>query len=188
MGCFTPARGKSMQKNREVSRVKVLDCVVSGASFLTVVCLSVTLHFVDLWQYYVCCTRSGAPSPSCTTQCTLLVVIFLCRMCRWGLHIAHRYTYAPPRCRTLQYHITFIPLSVSLWNDLGDPMYSMVWGWQVSRAGPMPFYCHRCPLPFYLLMFSVSLPSLYGLVLSGWGLRTDMVFIALSQPCIADLF
>ena len=43
------------------------------------VCLSVTLHTVDLWQYYVCCTRSGI------TRCTLFMVLFLCRMCRCGL-------------------------------------------------------------------------------------------------------
>ena len=31
---------------------------------------------------------------------------------------AHLYTYAPPRCRTSQYRRIFIPVSVSLWNDL----------------------------------------------------------------------
>ena len=35
-----------------------------------------------------------------------------------GALVTHRYTYAPPRCRTLQYSRTFIPFSVSLWNDL----------------------------------------------------------------------
>ena len=40
--------------------------------------------------------------------------------------IAHRYTYAPPRCRTSQYRRTFIPWSVSLWNDLSDPMFDGV--------------------------------------------------------------
>ena len=43
-----------------------------------------------------------------------------------GAVIAHRYTYAPPRCRTSQYHSTFIPLSVSLWNDLSDPVFDGV--------------------------------------------------------------
>ena len=51
----------------------------------------------------------------------------------------HRYTYAPPRCKTSQNHGTFIPKSVSLWNDVGDP-YSMVCDLRVSRAGSMPFY------------------------------------------------
>ena len=40
--------------------------------------------------------------------------------------VAHRYTYAPPRCRTSQYHKTFILLSVSLWNDLVDPVFDGV--------------------------------------------------------------
>ena len=39
-----------------------------------------------------------------------------------GAVIAQRYTYAPPRCRTSQYRRTFIPLSVSLWNDHSDPV------------------------------------------------------------------
>ena len=33
--------------------LKLLDRVISGASFLTGVCLSVTLLIVDPWQYYV---------------------------------------------------------------------------------------------------------------------------------------
>ena len=43
-----------------------------------------------------------------------------------GAVIAHRYTYAPPRCRTSQYSRTFIPLSVSLWNDHSDPVFDGV--------------------------------------------------------------
>ena len=43
-----------------------------------------------------------------------------------GAVIAHRYTYAPNRCRTLQYPRTFIHLSVSLWNDLSDPVFDGV--------------------------------------------------------------
>ena len=31
-----------------------------------------------------------------------------------GALVAHRYTYAPPSCRTSQCHMTFVPLSVSL--------------------------------------------------------------------------
>ena len=40
--------------------------------------------------------------------------------------IAHRDTYAPPRCRTFQYHNTFIPMSVYLWNDVSDPVFDGV--------------------------------------------------------------
>ena len=40
-----------------------------------------------------------------------------------GALVAHRYPYAPPRCRSSQYSRTFIPLSVSLWNDLANPVF-----------------------------------------------------------------
>ena len=43
-----------------------------------------------------------------------------------GALAAHRYTYAPPRCRTSQHRWTFVPLSVSLWNDLADPVFDGV--------------------------------------------------------------
>ena len=104
------------------THLKLLDRVVSGGSFLTEVvfwvwpCTSSTC-----WQYNVCCTRSGV------TRCTLFMVLFPCRMFRCGFHAAlHRYTYAPPRCRTSQYRRTFIPFSVSLWNDLSDPVFDGV--------------------------------------------------------------
>ena len=43
-----------------------------------------------------------------------------------GALVGHRYTYAPPRCRTSQYRRTFISLLVSLWNDLADPVFDGV--------------------------------------------------------------
>ena len=43
-----------------------------------------------------------------------------------GAVIAHRYTYAPPSYRTSQYRLTFIPWSVSLWNDLSYPVFDGV--------------------------------------------------------------
>ena len=36
--------------------------------------------------------------------------------------VAHRHSFAAPRCRTVQYHRTFV-LSVSLWNDLEGPAF-----------------------------------------------------------------
>ena len=47
---------------------------------------------------------------------------------------AHRYTYAPRPAERM----TFIPLTVFLWNDLAT-LYSMVWDWMVLRGGPMLF-------------------------------------------------
>ena len=62
------------------THLKLLDRAVSGARFLTGVCMSVTLHTVDMWQYCVCCMRSGV------TRYTLLMVFYLDRMCQCGLH------------------------------------------------------------------------------------------------------
>ena len=39
--------------------------------------------------------------------------------------VAYRYTYAPPRCITSQFRRTFI-VSVSVWNDLADPVFDGV--------------------------------------------------------------
>ena len=39
-----------------------------------------------------------------------------------GALVAHSHSFAPPRCRTSQYRRTFVLLSVSLWNYLGDPV------------------------------------------------------------------
>ena len=60
--------------------------VVNGACFLhssslLVPCLIVTLHIVDLRQYYVCCTRSDV------IRCPDFVVLYRCRMCRCGLYV-----------------------------------------------------------------------------------------------------
>ena len=81
--------------------------------------MSVTLQIVDLWQYYVCCTRSGV------TRCTLFMVLFLCRMCRCGFTRRCDRT-SVHLCTSSQYRRTFIPLSVSLWNDLSDPVFDGV--------------------------------------------------------------
>ena len=43
-----------------------------------------------------------------------------------GALVAHRYTYLAPRCRTSKYHKTFIPLSLSLSNNLADPVFDSV--------------------------------------------------------------
>ena len=52
---------------------------------------------------------------------------YLNRMCQCGLHaVAHWYTNTPPRCRTSQHRRTFVLLSVSLWNDLADPLFNGV--------------------------------------------------------------
>ena len=77
-----------------------------------------------------------------------------------GALVSHRYTYVPPRCRTSQHLRTFIALSVSLWNNLGDPVFDGV-DWRVSRAVPMSFYWYCCSLPtvlpfsFFICVFAL---------------------------------
>ena len=68
-----------------------------------------------------------------------------------GALVAHRYTYAPPRCITSQYRRTYVPLSVSLWNDLADPELDGV-GLAVSREGLMFFYWPKLLYPNYNLL------------------------------------
>ena len=62
------------------THLKLLDRVVSGASFLTGVCVSMTLHSIDQWEHYVCCTRSGV------IRCTFFTVLYLSLMCQCVLH------------------------------------------------------------------------------------------------------
>ena len=100
------------------THLKLPDREVTGCRFLTWVCLSVTLLIVDLWQYSVCCIRSGV------IRCTLLMVLYLDRMCQCGLltvpwshGILMRRLAAEPRSAVgLSFH------SVSLWNGLADPV------------------------------------------------------------------
>ena len=43
-----------------------------------------------------------------------------------GALVAHRFTYAPPGCRTSQFSRTFVRLSLCLWNDLADNVFDGV--------------------------------------------------------------
>ena len=53
-------------------------------------------------------------------------------------------TYAPPRYRTSQYRRTFIPWSVSLWNDLSDPVFD-----GVGTAHSLLFSVSPLPVPHF---------------------------------------
>ena len=43
-----------------------------------------------------------------------------------GALVAHRHSFWPPRYRTSQYRRSFVPLSVSIWNDLSDLVFDGV--------------------------------------------------------------
>ena len=43
-----------------------------------------------------------------------------------GALVAHEYIYVLPSCRTTLCRETLIPVPVSLWNNLGDPVFDAV--------------------------------------------------------------
>ena len=103
---------------------RLLDRVVSGASFLTGGVFACDLAYrrsvsVLCILYKIRCNLTHPLYGALTVP---YVPVQVTR----GTVIAHRYTYAPHRCRTSQYCWTFVPFSVSLWNDLSDPMFDGV--------------------------------------------------------------
>ena len=106
------------------SHLKLLDSVVSGACFLARGMLNYNLSHrrsvAELCMLYKITCNPMHP------LCGALLVPYVPFRVTLGTLIAHRYTYAPPRCRTSQYRMTFISLSVSLWNYLVDPVFDGV--------------------------------------------------------------
>ena len=106
------------------THIKLLDRVISGASFLTrgvFECdlvyrrsVAVLCMLYKIWCYPLHPLYAALPVPFVPVRVTC------------GAAIAHRYTYVPPRCITSQDSRTFIPLSVSLSNDLSDPVFDGV--------------------------------------------------------------
>ena len=90
-----------------------------------------------------------------------------------GASVAHRHSFAPPRCKPSQYRRSFVDLSVSLWNDLVT-LCLMVWDWRVSRAESM-LSCWHYLLFLFLSPTVLSFSSFHGLVVWGCCLRTDRV-------------
>ena len=105
------------------THLRLLNQDVSGASFLTGSVFECDLahrrSVAVLCMLYK--IRCNPMHPLCAVPVPYVPV----RVTR-GPVIAHRYTYAPPRCRTTKYRRTFIPLAVSLRNDLSDPVFGGV--------------------------------------------------------------
>ena len=111
-------------------------------------------------------------------QCWLQAVLWL------HIGILMRHVAAEPRSRGGLLFPSQCPSGTILLTP-----YSIVWDWRVSRAGPMLFYWPELLYPHYsLLLFFPFSASCLKVALWGWGLRTDRVYITLSQPCTADLF
>ena len=90
-----------------------------------------------------------------------------------GVVVAHRNNYVPPRCRTSQYHRTFISLSVYLWNDLCDPVFDGVgFSGFKSRANVFllaellaPLFGSCCfPFLFFHSLGCYCLAGVFGLI------------------------
>ena len=104
------------------AHLRLLDRVVSGVSFLTGVVFECDL--AHRRSVAVLCMLYKIRCDPMHPLCGALPVTFVpVRVTRGA---AHRFTYAPPRFRTSQDRRTFIPMSVSLWNDLSDPVFDCV--------------------------------------------------------------
>ena len=106
------------------THIKLQDSAVSGARFLTGgVCSSVTYLIVNLLQFCVCCVRSGV------TRCTRLMMLYLDRMCKCGLHAMPWSHIGILMCRlAVEPSSTtgLLFLSVFFWNYLADPVFGGV--------------------------------------------------------------
>ena len=81
----------------------------------------------------------------------------------------------------------YSPLSVLLERSC-NPVFDGV-GLAGFESRVILFIGLSCSIPTIVFnYFSISLLSVYRLVLWGWGLQTDRVYITLFQPCTADLF
>ena len=146
------------------THLKLLGRAVSGARFITVVCLSDIAHRRSVAILYM--QYKIRYNPIHPLYDALPVPYVPVRFTRGAL-IAHQYTYAPPRCRTSQYRMTFILFSVCLWNDLADPVFDGVELAGFKGRADAFFYWPKLLAVFCLLMFSLPLHSFYRFVSLG---------------------
>ena len=164
------------------THLKLLDRVVSGVRFLAGGVFECDISHrrsvaVLCMRYKIRCNpvhplNGALPGPYVPVRVTR------------GAVIAHRYTYAPPRCRTLQYSRIFIPFSVSLWNDFANSVFDGV-GLRVFKSSPNAFLLSYAALS--LLYFFTLFPFLFFLSI-GLYCGAGVFGHTLSQPCTADLF
>ena len=106
------------------SHLKLLDRVVRSAGFLAGGVLECNLaHHRSVAELCMLFKIKSNPMHPLSSALPLLYVPT--RVTRGAL-IAHRHSFVPPRCRTSQYRRSFVPLSVSLWNDLSGPVFDGV--------------------------------------------------------------
>ena len=111
----------------------VLECNLAHRRYVAVLCMLFKIQSNPMHSL-----RGALPYPyvpACVTR---------------GALVSHRHSFASPRCRTSQYHRTFVPLSVPLWDDLGDPVFD-----GVGLAG-FKSRANAFRLTYYLLFLFVS--------------------------------
>ena len=120
-------------------------------------------HRRSVWQYCVCCIRSGV------TRCTLFKVFYLGRMCQCGLHamlsshigILIQFLAAESRSSAGPLFPSQCPCGTILLT-----LYSIVWDWWVSSSGPFLFHWPKLLYPifsssFFNFLFFLSLGWYY---------------------------
>ena len=106
------------------SHLKLLDRVVRSAGFLAGGVLECNLaHRRSVAE--LCMLFKIKSNPMHPLSGALPFPYMPARVTRGAL-VARRQSLAPLRCRTSQYRRTFVPLSVSLWNNLSDPVFDGV--------------------------------------------------------------
>ena len=106
------------------SHLKLLDRVVRSAGFLAGGVLEFNLdHRRSVAE--LCMLFKIKSNPKHPLSGALPLPYVPQRVTRGAL-VSHGHSFAPPRCRTSQYRRSFVPLSVSLWNDLSDPAFDGV--------------------------------------------------------------
>ena len=144
------------------THIKLLDSVVNGASFLTGCVFECDLAYRRSVAV-LCMVHKIRCNPMHPLYGALPVPYVPVRVIR-GSVIAHRHTYASPRCRTAQYCRTFIPLPVSLWNDLFVPVFDGVGLAGFKRRAkvfllaiaPRSLFVSSCfPFPFFILWVGI---------------------------------
>ena len=105
-------------------QIKLLDRVLRSARFLAGGVLECNLaHRRSVAELCILCKIKSNPMHP---LCGALPLPYVPALVTLGALVAHMHSFVPPRCTTSQYRRTFVPLSVSLWNDLSDPVFDIV--------------------------------------------------------------
>ena len=106
------------------SHLELLDRVVRSAGFLAGGVLECNLAYRRSIAE-LCIIFKIKSNPMHPLSCELPLP-YVPAQVTLGALVTHRHSFAPPCCKTSQYRRSFVPLSVSLWNDLSDPVFDGV--------------------------------------------------------------